>query len=112
MLALSSEVFSLGGGVAVGFRLAEEVEGWSEAKAWVRRNAVHEASRRSVAEGLDHSGTLEAEKRHAGWGGWHRSVSGVVVSARSADPNESRQASFTCYKATRWDVFDGKQQVW
>ena len=47
---------------AVGFRLAEEVEGWSEAKAWVDRNAVHEASRRSVAEGLDHSGTLEAEK--------------------------------------------------
>ena len=61
----------------VGFRLAEEVEGWSEAKAWVRRNAVHEASRRSIAEGLDHSGTLEAEKRYAWWGGWHRSVSGV-----------------------------------
>jgi len=70
-------VFSLGCGVAVGFKLAEEVEGWSEAKAWVDRNAVHEASRRSVAEGLDHSGTLEAEKRHAWWGGWHRSVSGV-----------------------------------
>jgi len=54
---------------AVGFRLAEEVEGWSEAKAWVCRNAVHEASRRSVAEGLDHSGTLEAEKRsrQVGW---------------------------------------------
>jgi len=36
-----------------------------------------EASRRSKAEGLDHSGTLEAEKRYAWWGGWHRSVSGV-----------------------------------
>ncbi len=47
---------------SVGFRLAEEVEGWSEAKAWVDRNEVHEASRRSEAEGLDHSGTLEAEK--------------------------------------------------
>ena len=52
---------------AEGFRLAEEVEGWSEAKAWVDRNGVHEASRRSEAEGLDHSDTLEAEKRHA-WG--------------------------------------------
>src|SRR6266567_4934180 len=62
---------------AVGFRLAEEVEGWSEAIAWVCRNGVNEASRRSVAEGLDHSGTLEAEKRYAWWGGWHRSVSGV-----------------------------------
>ena len=46
-------------------------------KAGIDRNAVHEASRRSEAEGLDHSGTLEAEKRHALWGGWHRSVSGV-----------------------------------
>ncbi len=63
--------------MAVGFRLAEEVEGWSEAKVWVCRNGVNEASRRSVAEGLDHSGTLEAEKRYAWWGGWHRSVSGV-----------------------------------
>jgi len=63
LLALSSKEFSLGGGVAVGFRLAEEVEGWSEAKAWVCRNAVHEASRRSEAKGLDHSDTLEAEKR-------------------------------------------------
>ena len=54
---------------SVGFRLAEEVEGWSEANAWVCRNAVNEASRRSVAEGLDHSGTLEAEKRsrQVGW---------------------------------------------
>src|SRR6266702_3042553 len=48
---------------------------------------------------------------HARWGGWHRSVSGVVVSARSAEPNESRQASWTCYKAIRWDIFDGKQHM-
>ena len=34
LVALSSEVFSLGG-VAVGNRLAEEAEGWSEAKAWI-----------------------------------------------------------------------------
>src|SRR6266487_2734612 len=48
---------------------------------------------------------------HAWRGGWHRSISGVVVSARSANPNESRQASWTCYNATRWDVFDGKQHM-
>src|SRR6266567_7193525 len=48
---------------------------------------------------------------YARWGGWHRSVSGVVVSARSAYPNESRQASWTCYNAIRWDVFDGKQHM-
>ena len=86
---------------AVGFRLAEEVEGWSEAKAWVRRNGVNEASRRSEAEGLDHSDTLEAEKRHAGVGRLASECIGLVVSARSADPNESRQASFTCYCVTR-----------
>ncbi len=59
----------MSGGGAGGYRLAEEVEGWSEAKRLNCCNAVNEASRRSVAEGLDHSGTLEAEKRHARWRG-------------------------------------------
>ena len=80
-------------GVAVGFRLAEEVEGWSEAiKVWTRRNGVNEASRRSEAEGLDRSGTLEAEKRQAEVGWLASECIGLVVSARSAYPNESRQA--------------------
>jgi len=68
----------------VGFRLAEEVEGWSEAKAWVRRNGVHEASRRSEAEGLDHLDTLVAEKRSRQVGWLASECIGRVVSARSA----------------------------
>ena len=49
-----------------------------------KRNAVHEASRRSKAQGLDHSDTLEAEKRHAWWTELASECIGRVVSARSA----------------------------
>jgi hypothetical protein len=65
------------GGVAVGNRLAEEVEGWSEAKRRITETQDMRLLAGAVAKGLDHSGTLEAEKRYAWWGGWHRSVSGV-----------------------------------
>jgi len=52
-----------------GVRLAEEVEGWSEAKGRCCETEGREASRRSKAQGLDRSGTLGAEKRHARTGG-------------------------------------------
>ncbi len=49
--------------------LAEEVEGWSEAKRWQAVTGAEWASRRSEAEGLDRSATLGAEKRQARGGG-------------------------------------------
>jgi hypothetical protein len=42
--------------------MAEEVEGWSEAKMEACENEGRWASRQSEAQGLDRSGTLEAEK--------------------------------------------------
>ena len=44
-------------------RLAEEVEGWSEAERHGAATGAEWASRRSEAEGLDRSATLGAEKR-------------------------------------------------
>ncbi len=73
--------------------LAEEVEGWSEAKSgWGADTQAEWASRRSEAKGLDRSATLGAEKRQAGGVGLASEYIGLVVSARSAKPNESRQA--------------------
>jgi hypothetical protein len=72
--------------------LAEEVEGWSEASSWSAATVAEWASRRSEAEGLDRSATLGAEKRQAGLVALASEYIGLVVSARSAKPNESRQA--------------------
>src|SRR6266566_1842140 len=63
--------------------LAEGVEGVSEAKSgWSTATVAEWASRRSAAEGLDRSATLEAEKRPTDGKCKHRS-SQSVVSARS-----------------------------
>jgi len=71
---------------------AEGVEGVSEASGRDAATVAEWASRRSAAEGLDRSATLGAEKRPTEVKGQRRS-SRSVVSARSAKPNESRQAN-------------------